>query len=183
MNGLFLFFSSSRLTKTQGKRARIVDAEDVSDDLKHDKDFKDESDQEKQRSPPRKRQRTAAKSTKAPARKKQVKHKSSRVIGLTDMPIEIFTKIASHLDPIDVIFLARLNKHFRNFFMKRSSIDIWRGSIDNMLGLPGCPPDMSEPRYLSFIFMKTCTSCGKAGKTELDEVLRVRLCGSCRKTW
>ncbi|KAG8684350.1 hypothetical protein FRC09_015442, partial [Ceratobasidium sp. 395] len=173
---------SSRLTKTQGKRVRIVDAEDVSDNLKHDENLKDESDQEKQRSPPRKRQRTAAKSTKAPARKKQVKHKSSRVIGLTDMPIEILTKIASHLDPIDVIFLARLNKHLRNFLMKRSSIDIWRGSIDNMLGLPGCPPDMSEPRYLSLVFLKTCTSCGKAGKTELDEVLRVRLCGSCRKT-
>ncbi|CUA76256.1 hypothetical protein RSOLAG22IIIB_12162 [Rhizoctonia solani] len=41
---------------------------------------------------------------------------------------------------------------------------------------------MSEPRYLAFVFLKICTSCGKAAKLELDTVLRVRLCGTCRKT-
>ncbi|KAG9124647.1 hypothetical protein FRC07_010799 [Ceratobasidium sp. 392] len=167
---------SSRVAKTQGKRARVIAVDDVFDDPEHDTDSKE------QRSPPPKRQCTATKSAKTPVRKKQVKSKSTRVVGLADMPIKILTQIASNLEPIDVIFLARLNKHFRNLLMKRSSIDIWRGSMENVLGLPECPPDMSEPRYLALVFLKTCTSCGKAGKTEIDEVLRVRLCGSCRKT-
>ncbi|KAG8680439.1 hypothetical protein FRC09_018234, partial [Ceratobasidium sp. 395] len=141
------------------------------------------SDQKEKQSPPRKRQRsTATKSTKTPARKQQVKSKLSRVVGLADMPIGILTKIASNLEPMDVIFLARLNKHFRNLLITRSSIGIWRRLIDNTFGLPGCPPGMSEPRYLALVFLDTCTSCGKDGKTEIDEVLRVRLCASCRDT-
>ncbi|KAG9122740.1 hypothetical protein FRC07_000748 [Ceratobasidium sp. 392] len=173
---------SLRVAKPQGKRARVIAVDDVSDDPERDIDFTE------QRSPPPKRQRTATKSTKTQVRKKQVKSKSTRVVGLADMPIKILTQasidlnIASNLEPIGVIFLARLNKHFRNLLMKRSSVDIWRGSMENVLGLPECPPDMSEPRYLALVFLKTCTSCGKAGKTEIDEVLRVRLCGSCRKT-
>ncbi|CAE7103321.1 unnamed protein product [Rhizoctonia solani] len=54
--------------------------------------------------------------------------------------------------------------------------------MNNVPGLPDCPPDMSEPRYLALVFSKICTSCGKAAKLEMDTVLRVRLCSPCRKT-
>ncbi|KAG8795250.1 hypothetical protein FRC12_016597, partial [Ceratobasidium sp. 428] len=178
---------SSRPATTQGKRARIavgklpshpahLEYQDtlldgVSDEPKRNTDSTGVgSDQKEKQSPPRKRQRsTATKSTKTPARKQQVKSKSSRVVGLADMPIGILTKIASNLEPMDVIFLARLNKHFRNLLITRSSIGIWRRLIDNTFGLPGCPPGMSEPRYLALVFLDTCTSCGKDEKTEIDE--------------
>ncbi|QRV80578.1 hypothetical protein RhiJN_08593 [Ceratobasidium sp. AG-Ba] len=106
-----------RLSKTQGKRAAA-----------------------EQPSSPRKRQRTTNQSTRPPAPKRQTKSKPSRVVGLVDMPIKVFTQIASSLDPID-----------------RSSVEIWRGSMQNVLGLPDCPSDMSEPRYLALTFLKTCT--------------------------
>ncbi|EUC60931.1 hypothetical protein RSOL_377380 [Rhizoctonia solani AG-3 Rhs1AP] len=171
--------SSSQPVKTRGKRIRKAASED---NVERDTDFKDESEQEEQQSPPRKRQRAVIKPAKTPALKKQTKGKQGRLAGLMNMPIDIFTEIASHLWPVDIINLARLNKFFHNMLMSRSSIHIWHNAMDNVYYLPACPPEMSEPRYLALVFLKTCTSCGKAAKAEVDTILRVRLCGSCRKT-
>ncbi|CAE6446928.1 unnamed protein product [Rhizoctonia solani] len=168
-------------TKTRGKPVRKSVVDDVDDDVKHDAYLKDESEDEEQQPPPRKRQRATTKTAKAPARKSQGR-KRGRLAGLMNMAVDIFTEIASHLWPADILTLARLNKFFRNMLMDRSSIHIWHDAMSNVPGLPDCPPDMSEPRYLALVFLKTCTSCGKAAKLELDTVLRVRLCSPCRKT-
>ncbi|CAE6535146.1 unnamed protein product [Rhizoctonia solani] len=166
--------TSRRPVKTQGKRARKDAVGDGDFKPEHDANFEDE---QEQKSPPRKRQRVAPK-FKAPPRKKQDQGKSSSIVRLPDIPTSIIIKIMSHLLPINIIFLARVNKFFRNLLMNRSSVDIWHRAMDNVPFLPECPPDMSEPRYLALVFLNTCTSCGKAGKLEVDEVLRVRLCGS-----
>ncbi|CAE6537425.1 unnamed protein product, partial [Rhizoctonia solani] len=161
--------SSSQPVKTRGKRIRKAASED---NVERDTDFKDESEQEEQQSPPRKRQRAVIKPAKTPALKKQTKGKQGRLAGLMNMPIDIFTEIASHLWPVDIINLARLNKFFHNMLMSRSSIHIWHNAMDNVYYLPACPPEMSEPRYLALVFLKTCTSCGKAAKAEVDTILR-----------
>ncbi|CAE6535148.1 unnamed protein product [Rhizoctonia solani] len=135
---------------------------------------------------PRKRARNiestnqATSSSQAPARKKQVRGKQGRLAGLLNMPVDIFTEITLHLNPADIISLSRSNKFFRNMLMHRSSIHIWHGSMKNVAGLPPCPPDMSEPRYLALVFSKTCSKCGKSARSKPDGILRVRLCGPCR---
>ncbi|CAE6456772.1 unnamed protein product [Rhizoctonia solani] len=164
--------ASTRQTKTRSKRVR-KETNSSDDDFQRDTDFVDESETEQQ-SPPPKRQRTATKTSKAPVRKKQVRGKQDPRVGLVDMPIRVLTEIASQLLPVDIISLARTNKSLRSTLMRRSAINIWHEAMDNVLGLPDCPPDMSEPRYLAL-------SCGKNGKTEIDAILRVRLCGPCRK--
>ncbi|KAG9126744.1 hypothetical protein FRC07_002122 [Ceratobasidium sp. 392] len=190
---------SSCKAETHGKRARMIATVDIYDDLNRDADFKDGESELEHQSPSNKRQRTSTTSTKTPVGGQQFQGKISQVVRLGDVPTGIFAKvnlslssfqpglhsvlqIASQLEPIDIIFLARVNKSFRNLLMRRSSADIWRESMKNVPDLPDCPCDMSEPRYLALVFLKMCTLCGKAGKTEMNEVLRIRLCASCRET-
>ncbi|CAE6528355.1 unnamed protein product [Rhizoctonia solani] len=157
--------------------------DEIHDDLGRDPSFEDvDSEQEDQQPPPRKRQRAAARPAKAITRKKQVRGKQGRLAGLVNMPIDIFTEVASHLLPGDIISLARSNKFFRNLLMHRSAIHIWHGAMRNVEGLPPCPPDMSEPHYLALLFSKTCTACGAPVRVSMDPVLLVRLCGPCRIT-
>ncbi|KAF8594922.1 hypothetical protein BDV93DRAFT_529006 [Ceratobasidium sp. AG-I] len=95
------------------------------------------------------------------------------------MPIDIFTEVASHLMPEDIIVLSRANKFFRKLLMQRSAVHIWHGVMRNVPELPPCPPDMCEPQYLSLIYMPNCSMCGGIGAKRMDGVLRVRLCNYC----
>ncbi|CAE6469350.1 unnamed protein product [Rhizoctonia solani] len=175
--------TSARLAKRKGRSIK-VDMVDAQDDVGRDGNFKEvESDQEEQRPPPRKRQRiTTTKSTKAAPRKKLVRGKQGRLADLVNMPVDIFTEVASHLLPGDIISLSRANKFFRNLLMHRSAIHIWHGSMKNVQGLPPCPEGMSEPHFLALLFSKTCSMCGSPVRTNMDPFLLVKLCGSCRNT-
>ncbi|KDN44212.1 hypothetical protein RSAG8_05685, partial [Rhizoctonia solani AG-8 WAC10335] len=177
--------TSARLAKARGKRAK-VDTEEIYDDIEHDADFElVESEKEEQQPPPQKRQRTVAKTTNGSVRKKQVRGKQGLLADLVNMPIDIFTElhevsqIASHLLPGDIISLARSNKFFRNLLMHRSAIHIWHGTMRNVEGLPPCPPELSEPHYLSLLFSKTCseewTRCSLCGSVDLAAMQSKRL--------
>lgn len=98
-----------------------------------------------------------------------------------DLPPEIFHEVASHLTPTELLFLARSNKFFRNIFMSRSSINVWRSAFGNVPDLPPCPPDLCEPQYASLLFSKTCSECGARVLRRMDAQLHVRLCNSCRE--
>ncbi|CAE6460919.1 unnamed protein product [Rhizoctonia solani] len=172
---------NSQSGKTRGKRhALSVLVDDVEDDVGHNAEFV-EPEQEEQQLPPAKRQRTTQPVT-AHVSEKQVVGKLGRLGSLTDIPTEIFTEIASYLWPLDIITLARLYKSFRKLLMNRSSIHIWQKAVNNVPRFPHYPADMSLPRYLVLVFVEACTSCGEVEDVEVDTILRVRLCASCRKT-
>jgi hypothetical protein len=40
--------------------------------------------------------------------------------------------------------------------MHASATTIWKAALENVLGLPSCPNDMSHPAYASLIFENTC---------------------------
>ncbi|KAF8597246.1 hypothetical protein BDV93DRAFT_453282 [Ceratobasidium sp. AG-I] len=73
------------------------------------------------------------------------------------MPLEIFTEIAYHIAPGDLLALVRCSKFFRNMLLRRSSILIWQRTAQNMPGLPPCPSGMCEPQYAALMFSKHCT--------------------------
>ncbi|KAH7332971.1 hypothetical protein B0J17DRAFT_677073 [Rhizoctonia solani] len=174
--------TSARLANRKGKSVK-VDMADVQDDVGRDGNFEDdESDKEEQRPPPRKRQRVAPKPTQAMTRKKQIRGKQGRLADLVNMPIDIFTEVASHLLPGDIISLSRANKFFRNLLIHRSAIHIWHSTMKNVQGLPPCPEGMSEPHFLALLFSKTCSMCGSPVRTNMDPFLLVKLCGPCRNT-
>ncbi|KAG8790972.1 hypothetical protein FRC12_010502 [Ceratobasidium sp. 428] len=100
---------------------------------------------------------------------------------LLKMPPEIFSEIARHLTAPDLLSLARSTKFFRSLLLSRSSTPIWDSAINNVPGLPPCPPDLSAPHYVSLIYSKTCSECGARVLRRMDTRLRVRLCGSCRE--
>ncbi|KAG8693977.1 hypothetical protein FRC09_010143 [Ceratobasidium sp. 395] len=82
--------------------------------------------------------------------------------------------------PKDIISLARANKFFRALLMTKSSIHIWHGAMRNVPGIPPCPTDLSEPHYLALVYVPNCSLCGTNSSRRMDEMLRVRLCPSCR---
>ncbi|KAF8605520.1 hypothetical protein BDV93DRAFT_438921, partial [Ceratobasidium sp. AG-I] len=65
--------------------------------------------------------------------------------------------IIGFLPPIDVITLARTNTTLRKSLMARSAAHIWRASIQNVEGLPACPPEICEPLYVSLVYMPFCS--------------------------
>ncbi|KAG9084422.1 hypothetical protein FRC07_013646, partial [Ceratobasidium sp. 392] len=64
---------------------------------------------------------------------------------LLDLPAEVFSEIAKHLMPADLLSLAQSNKFFREMLMSRTSQPLWKATIRNVPGMPECPSGVSEP--------------------------------------
>ncbi|CAE6453682.1 unnamed protein product [Rhizoctonia solani] len=96
------------------------------------------------------------------------------------VPVELFTEIVSHLLPVDLISLSRCNRFFRNLLMNRTSKHIWTSAMKNAEGLPPCPADMSEPCYVTLLFLPYCTICGEGEGCVLHFRLHLRLCVTCQ---
>jgi hypothetical protein len=70
-------------------------------------------------------------------------------------------QILSRCSPLDLLRLARTTKAFRALLMSRSSIAIWRSarqmsSDKQVMGMPECPPYLSEPAYANLAFDPHC---------------------------
>ncbi|CAE6454562.1 unnamed protein product [Rhizoctonia solani] len=100
---------------------------------------------------------------------------------ITELPNELLIKICQHIRPGDLLSLARTCKPFRNYFMRKSRQWLWLDALNNVRGLPSCPPGFTEPQYSAILFSRFCTACGSAKKSQLDVVLLVRLCDPCQQ--
>ena len=69
-------------------------------------------------------------------------------------------QILGHLDPYDVLKLARTTKDFRSLLLDRSSSSIWKAAFSNIPDLPDCPPGMSEPAWADLVFSPRCSVNG-----------------------
>ena len=190
-----IFFQHTNITAMSGTRssARLARAKivlpqseepDIVLDSRPESEYNGSDDEEIQR-PVRKRPRTTKKSVtkkpaKPPAKIRPPRGKLGRLAGLMNMPIDIFTEIASYLLPADIIVLSRLNKFFRGLLMNKSSAHVWHSSMRNVKGLPPCPEDLSIPHYLNLLFSKNCSMCGGSAPRRMDEILHVRFCAQCR---
>ncbi|CAA7263589.1 unnamed protein product [Cyclocybe aegerita] len=97
------------------------------------------------------------------------------------LPLDIILEICSYIDPMDLLNLTRVSKLFREFFMSRATLSIWRKVLEQE-GLPKCPEDMSDPQYASLMFDEFCMAClSTRGTVKPDYKLRLRLCVGCAK--
>jgi hypothetical protein len=119
---------------------------------------------------------------------KQVKGKGSRkgrnlgkLAQLVNMPLDVFFEITSQLQPLDILQLSRVSKHFRSTFASRRSRHVWVAARKNIPDMPDCPDDLTEPQYASLMFEHNCQACGKSRANKTDYSLRVRFCGPCFK--
>ncbi|KAF8575905.1 hypothetical protein K439DRAFT_1640951 [Ramaria rubella] len=102
---------------------------------------------------------------------------------LLDMPIDIFCEISKHLEPLDLLRLARSTRGFNQMLMSHGSKPIWRTARNSIPDLPDCPPDMSEPEYARLLFEKDCHICLSPRAMKVDWILRSRLCHRCRSSY
>ncbi|KZT22769.1 hypothetical protein NEOLEDRAFT_1149834 [Neolentinus lepideus HHB14362 ss-1] len=106
-------------------------------------------------------------------------------LGLSDMPLDVLIEIFSYSHPLDVLHLARCSKSWRAALMNRNSAFLWRAAIANLTvrqGLPSCPSDLHEPKYVNLLFEFHCTFCHGPTIDFPQWGLRVKCCRKCMKT-
>ncbi|KAJ3770337.1 hypothetical protein FB446DRAFT_790599 [Lentinula raphanica] len=97
-----------------------------------------------------------------------------------DVPLDVILEIFCYLEPRDLLRLARTTKDLRGMLMTKSSVNIWRSALENVEGLPPCPPDLNEPQYANLLFEPHCHICMHSGRC--DNILwnfRMRACQKC----
>ncbi|KAI6136164.1 hypothetical protein F5141DRAFT_1059395 [Pisolithus sp. B1] len=104
-----------------------------------------------------------------------------RLASLMEMPMDILFEIFGHLNPLDVLRLARTTKEFRRVLMHRSSRCIWIAARNNLPDLPDCPPYMSEPQFANLVFDTHCHECLAPNTRSVDWRLARRICMKCTK--
>ncbi|KAJ7182729.1 hypothetical protein C8R43DRAFT_11888 [Mycena crocata] len=99
-----------------------------------------------------------------------------------DVPLEILAEIFSWLSPLDLLTLARTSKPLRAYFMNQRNAFLWRASRA-LVGLPRCPPDLSEPQYAYLAFVPLChgVNCNKTCHLVVWQ-FRARYCNACFDT-
>ncbi|KAI0077451.1 hypothetical protein K474DRAFT_1661710 [Panus rudis PR-1116 ss-1] len=118
--------------------------------------------------------------SRATASRRQVRGKRGGLQDLPNMPLDIIFEVFKHLQPLDLLNLARTSKAFRRLLLSKSAAIHWKAARKKIPGLPECPNDMSEPAYASLLFDTRCQSCLKANIPEPLWMFRKRYCNDCR---
>ncbi|KAF5341658.1 hypothetical protein D9611_002145 [Ephemerocybe angulata] len=82
-------------------------------------------------------------------------------VTLTGLPFDLLSEIYALLHPVDLLQLARTSKVFRKVLMNRQASRkmIWMPALASIRGLPPCPKDLAEPRYINLLLESTCDGC------------------------
>ncbi|KAG9079793.1 hypothetical protein FRC06_007455, partial [Ceratobasidium sp. 370] len=132
-------------------------------------------------SSPRRKRRAMGKTSKTRKTGHYSAGTKGKLLGVLSLPVEVFTEIASHLAPPDIIALSRSNKFFHGLLLDRSAAHIWGLALQNVPGLPPCPKDLCQPQYAALIYSKHCSICAAPVVKPMDPYLNVRLCNGCRE--
>ncbi|KIJ66542.1 hypothetical protein HYDPIDRAFT_26881 [Hydnomerulius pinastri MD-312] len=117
-----------------------------------------------------------------PTKSAKLRSRKVNLAELPSLPLDILFEIFGHLDPLDVLYLARTTKEFRRVLMHRSATSVWKSARTHIPGLPPCPDDMSEPAYANLCFSMHCHNCLTINVKNVYWSTRVRYCTTCTKT-
>ncbi|KAL0946623.1 hypothetical protein HGRIS_012819 [Hohenbuehelia grisea] len=125
--------------------------------------------------PAPKRRKNNPSSSTAPSRRVR-----GRLQNLPGMPLDILFEIFGHLQPLDLLRLARTTKDLRGTLMRRSTVTVWRQARANVGDdFPDCPPDLSEPAYANLAFDTHCHFCLNPRAGFIMWISYVRSCKRC----
>ncbi|KAJ6494827.1 hypothetical protein C8R47DRAFT_1012074 [Mycena vitilis] len=130
---------------------------------------------------PKTKRRKIAKSTESPADDQKVKRVRGRrgiLSSLREFPLDVIAEIFGHLNPMDLLNLARTTKEIRGILMTRSNAFIWKESRTQFEGLPDLPKDLCEPQYANLCFDIHCHKCLHPAQT-IIWTARTRMCKKC----
>ncbi|ESK83287.1 hypothetical protein Moror_15047 [Moniliophthora roreri MCA 2997] len=77
---------------------------------------------------------------------------------MKEIPIDVLFEVFGHLEPHELLQLARTSKDLRKMLMSRSSSSVWKTSRKNA-GIPDPVPPMSEPAFANLLFNPICHFC------------------------
>ncbi|KAH9935794.1 uncharacterized protein B0H18DRAFT_423867 [Fomitopsis serialis] len=117
-----------------------------------------------------------------PGRRRNVRGRKGGLKDMPTMPLDILLEIFRHLEPRDLLNLARTTKPFRDFLMSRNSASMWKAARANVKDLPDCPPHLSEPAYANLAFFPYCHHCLKPNVQTILWEFNTRYCPGCAKT-
>lgn len=83
-------------------------------------------------------------------------HKIFCAVACATLILSHVFQIFGHLDPGDLLHLARTSRDLRDILMSKSSEGIWRAARRNVEGLPPLPSDLNEPQYAHLLFEPYC---------------------------
>ncbi|KAF8893239.1 hypothetical protein CPB85DRAFT_1330892 [Mucidula mucida] len=104
------------------------------------------------------------------------------VANFAELPFDILLEIGTHLTPLDLLDLCRVNNALRNVFTTKSSRAMWKQARANANDLPDPFPEFSEPAWANLIYVRVCNFCWKTKVMEPDFWLRCRICAKCSET-
>ncbi|KDQ07100.1 hypothetical protein BOTBODRAFT_39082 [Botryobasidium botryosum FD-172 SS1] len=141
-----------------------------------------DGDDEREETRPAKRARAGPKASNGSGKgKAKLRGNIGKLAGLLEMPLDIFLEVSTHLQPVDLLHLARTSKTMRQLLMSKTSKFAWKSARQNVPYLPECPEDLSEPQYTSLLFDRDCHVCGTPRIQRVDFTFRARLCETCHK--
>ncbi|KAJ6513375.1 hypothetical protein C8R45DRAFT_344988 [Mycena sanguinolenta] len=174
------------MSRRSGRLQGVVNAvEVVVDDTfrnsSDDDEFRDIGEDEDEVVPKTKR-RKGAKSTDSVSEvqnSNRVRGRRGMLSSLREFPLDLIAEIFGHLNPLDLLNLARTTKEIRGILMSRSSTIIWKESRSHVEGLPNPPRDLSEPQYANLCFSTHCHQCFAIPVMTIVWSARTRLCKKC----
>ncbi|PPR02534.1 hypothetical protein CVT24_001960 [Panaeolus cyanescens] len=100
---------------------------------------------------------------------------------LFGMPLDIFLEVCGHLDPTDLLNLARVSKYCRKFLMDPAANCVWTHCRTQYPGGPRCPAGMTEAMFTELAFGYGCMECGSQQRTGCKVIweIKKRLCSGC----
>ncbi|GJE86898.1 hypothetical protein PsYK624_029810 [Phanerochaete sordida] len=113
------------------------------------------------------------------AKSSKPRRRRGKLAGLTELPIDVIIEVVMHLNPGDLLSLARTTKAFRDLLMRKSSAFLWKAARENLEDYPSCPEDMNEPGLASFLYTNYCSSCLKPNVKWIYWEVRARYCKAC----
>ncbi|KAJ7603754.1 hypothetical protein DFH06DRAFT_1392645, partial [Mycena polygramma] len=109
---------------------------------------------------------------------KRVRGRRGILSSLREFPLDVVAEIFGHLNPMDLLNLARTTKEIRGILMTRSNAFIWKESRTQFEGLPDLPRDLCEPQYANLCFDIHCHKCLHLAQT-IIWTARTRMCKKC----
>ncbi|KAJ3767967.1 hypothetical protein FB446DRAFT_792698 [Lentinula raphanica] len=100
-----------------------------------------------------------------------------------EMPLDVILEIFCHLEPRDLLRLARTTRDLRGILMSKTREFIWRIARGNVEGLPPRPADLNEPQYADLLFESYCHVCMGSGRCDILWNFRMRSCQKCLRTF
>ncbi|KAF8996630.1 hypothetical protein BDQ17DRAFT_1364174 [Cyathus striatus] len=157
--------------------------EELSTDMVRDAAISSDSEHDRKPMPKKQKPKTTVKSDSAEEKEVIVAPKiycgyRGALKQLPEMPLDIQLEIFRNLDPLDLVNLTRATKSLRNMLLNDSASGVWKEAHGNVVDLPECPDDMSEPQFATLIFETHCQKC-LSKMSHICWDFRLRLCFKC----